>query len=574
MNKYLIVFPILAVAVAGAMATAPDSQTLMTIGDRPVSLDEFGYLYEKNASQDNRQTPLDEYVEMFVNYRLKVADALDNKLDTLSDYRQEMEKFRRELAAPYFRDKAVDDSLVRVAYDHLLENVEVSHILLPRLAKAADGSDKLLADSLYELLQQGADFADLARQYSRDPMTQAAGGRMGYIRGGQFPYAFEDVVYNTPVGQVAKPFSTVYGDHIIKVTGRRPDPGELHARHILKLTLEADSATEAAKHASADSIYQALVDGADFDSLARTLSDDRGADKNGGDLPWFGVNIMVPEFEQAAFALADGEISRPVKSRFGYHVIQRLARRDILPLDSLKTLLTNEVLSDERSNLAIEATLRKYAAANGLTDKTGREIYEDFLRTLPDREPSYRNLLNEYSDGLLLYEISNRRVWNRPTTDPEGLEKYFNDHRRDFRWDRPHFKGYLVSAENEAIADSAVAILERLRPQPKEMSAELRKRLGNNVKVERIIVGKGDNKLIDFLVFDGPNPGEDSRWKAYRLYDYSILEQPSEAIDVRGRVSVAWQNELERQWLKDLRKRYSVKINKKVLKELQAKSAN
>ena len=204
------------------------------------------------------------------------------------------------------------------------------------------------------------------------------------------------------------------------------------------------------------------------------------------------------------------------------------------------------------------------AAYNKTVKTLGNEsVRAEMLATLPDREPDYRNLLNEYSDGLLLYEISNKNVWNRPNEDREGLEAYFRAHRNEFRWDAPRYKGYVVSAVSDSLADAAVSYLRDARLAEKDLIPELRKQFGTDVKIDKMIVGKGDNAVVDYVGFGQAKPEKTGRWQAFRAYDSKIIDQPEEAMDVRGTVSLAYQQQQE--WVENLRKNYTVTVDRQLL---------
>lgn len=634
--KAIIVLAVMLMAVS-AGARKSDDAVVMTVGGRDVTLSEFEYLYKKNNAQQQVATSLDDYVEMFVNYKLKVIAAKNAGIDTMSSYVKDMAAFRTELAQPYMIDRSVTDSLVTVAYGHLCENVAVSHIMVPVNGQYPYELQARLLDSIRGLIKGGADFGELARKYSIDPMAQANGGYMGYITGGMLPYSFEDVAYNTPVGEVSAPVLTTYGLHIIRVEARRADRGEVKTRHILKVTQGLDDATVIAKKAAIDSIYQVLKGGADFATVAMAETEDPSGRTTGGDLPWIGSGRVVPEFENVMYALADGEISEPVLTRFGYHIVLREGHRGLEPVEAMRETIENNIKSDERQMLSRNRSLQLYAASTGarilpkgiaalhkavkaaggyndearlelagnktnvmvvggkkysfariaemmptedLPDAQSAEqafyenvfmkmVGEDMLATLPARESEYRNLINEYSDGLLLYEISNRMVWDRPNTDPEGLEEYFKAHSSEFVWSEPHYRGYVVSATTDSIADKALDFLNTNTVSDDVLSTELRKRFGTSVKIERVIASATDNAVVAHVAFGGDKPSVGGRWNAFRAYGGQVLQQPEKATDMRGQVSMRYQQSLEEEWVKSLRDTYPVTVNHAVLNRMR-----
>lgn len=639
MKKSAVSLSLIALILGSASFAAKkqNDPVVMTVGPENVTLSEFEYLFNKNREQQSEATDLDTYIDMFVNYKLKVAAAKDAGVDTTASYLAEMKKYSEELAAPYLRTKSVDDSLVQVAYDHSRQLIDVRHILLPGpKTMAEEYKARAFADSIRGALAAGADFAEAAKKYSLDRSTLEAGGHMGYIAGGMWPYTFEDLAFNTPAGQVSEVAESRFGYHILIPGDRKPNPGTVKARHILKSTRDLMPDKQALQKVTIDSLYQLLMNGADFVELAKNNTDEPQGKKTGGDLNWFGYGQMVKEFNDAVFAMKPGEISKPIKTTFGWHIILCEDRKDIPPIDSVRTQLEKRILNDERSMMAIDRTLENWIASRGatLTDaalneaadafrKQGglneaaiamlkpsktvaatignqvitvgdiaarllpnpqassamaREIFSkrgynllkkaamtDYIEALPASEPAYRNLINEYRDGMLLFEISNSKVWDRTGNDTEGLQKYYEAHRDDFKWDRPHYKGYVLAATNDSIAEAArTYLVEQLKVSEDALDAKnVRKKFGNDVKVERVLAAKGDNTVIDNLVFNGPRPAVKNRWTAYRTIAGNVIDQPEDALDVKGPVSLAYQQQLENDWLNELHKKYKVKVDRK-----------
>lgn len=635
----------LTVAAASFAAKQDNDPVVMSVGPEKVTLSEFEYLYNKNSDQQAVKTSLEDYIDMFVDYKLKVVAAKDAGLDTAAAYLRDMDKYSLELARPYLRATEVDDSLVRVAYDHMKELVDVDHILIASNSKERGfEGQRRLADSIHDAIIAGADFGEMARKYSIDQGTAARGGKMGHIAGGLWPYTFEDLAFNTPVGQVSDVKRSKYGYHIVRVNGRKPNPGEVKARHILKSIDESDPASVERQKAVADSLLAVLRAGADFKKVAGENTDEPQGKMSGGELPWFTVGQMVQEFNDAAFALKPGEISEPVKTRFGWHLILCEDRRDIAPFDSVKSSLEGKVKADERGTLAVKRTLGKWMTNAGVKrDKAARDEFaqvctlsgaltesakkrldessteaaklgtesislgdvvstmrpmensslaetmeafdraleskieraalDQYVASLPATEKDYRNLLNEYRDGMLLYEISNREVWDKANADSLGLQRYYEAHIGEYTWDKPHYKGFVIAATSDSIADAALAFLKAELPADCEAisSQMIRKQFGTNVKVERVLAAKGDNAVVDNLCFGGPAPKTNNRWKAYRTFAGKIIDTPENARDVKGQVSLGYQQQLEADWMRNLHKRYKVKVDRKAIKKAFAK---
>lgn len=649
MNTYkhlIIAFVALAVAIGctisvnAAKKKAPADQVVMTIAGEPVMLSEFEYLYKKNNVQQSM--PLDQYVGMFADFKLKVRAARDARLDTLSSYKADMQRYTNELAKPYMIDKEMIDSFVAAAYAHRQQVVEVQHLMIQLSTQSASPeAQRHLADSIRTMIVQGADMGQLIAKHSADPSAKFNGGLMKFS-GGMLPYEFEDAAFCTPVGQVAPIVETRFGFHIIKVLDRHANPGQVLASHILFATAGLDHNQSALKKHKADSVYQLLKNGANFAEMASLYTDDPSGKTNGGQLPWFEEGRMILPFERAAFAMANGEISEPVATQFGYHIILRHDFRPVPSIDQLRQDINAAIERDYRTQLAQQRAINRYSqecgtsinrefetkvadvigkygsltpqavntlaslpdvvATVGSTTVTASDIARrivaapkhasvgecmaryntalksaianaatnELIATLPQRQPDYRNLLNEYSDGMLLFEISNRQVWDKSNTDKDGLQAYFLAHKDKYTWTAPHYRGYLVSATTDSIAQSAVDFLSSLDCADSQYVSELRKRFGNEVKIDRVNAGRGENAIVDYIAFQGEKPTQTrGRFTAYSQFAGRIDDQPVDASDVKGAVGVDYQQHLEQQWLEQLRAAYPVKVNKKVLKQLE-----
>lgn len=640
MKKHLFTAgAILGATVLAIAAKSGKDPVLMNINGKDVRVSEFEYLYHKNNTQQLQPQTLDEYVDMFVNYKLKVADAEAAGLDTTESFLNEYGQFRNDLSRPYLRDQSVEDSLVLEAYNHFKDDVRVSHIMI------ADGEgQRQKLDSIRTAILAGATtFEAAARAYSVDKNSRDRDGLMGFVVPERYPWAFEKAAYDTPVGQISPVINSGFGLHIIRVEERTPASGEVEAAHILRLTQGKTPEGIAAQKAMIDSLYNVASSGADFADLATRFSEDPGSAKKGGSLGWFGHGMMVQPFDSISFALADGAISEPFETRFGYHIIKKQGHRGVAPLEEKKDGILKRMKTDERvgqpefvyldrlkkANKAqlVDATfmeVEKLAEANSGMDSTliatfaasempaytinGKEypmsrvisrmhifpvtnassarhmiqnaaadqMNSDLLniaRTqLAETNADYRNLLNEYRDGILMYEISNRNVWEKASKDKEGLNEYFRRNRDKYHWDEPRFKSYIIFAGNDSVLNLAVAYADSLSTDvPADFVQGMRTRFGRDVRVDRVIAAKGENPITDYLAFGAEKPASEksSRWTSYAAYKGRIIQQPEEATDVRGAAVTDYQNELEKLWVEKLRNTYKVKINKKELKKVK-----
>ncbi len=629
---------------AGTAAAQNTDPVLMNVAGRPVHQSEFEYLFNKNNSQQLEKQSLDTYLDMFVDYKLKVADALAAGLDKTPEFANEFKNFRSDLAAPYFRDADVAEALVQEAYNHRLYDVYVSHIMLPA---SPDGEAKL--DSLRSAILAGkVSFEQVARDYSIDKYSGPRGGLMGFVTPDRFPWPFEEMAYNTTEGEISPVVNSGMGYHIIRVESRTPAIGEVNAAHILRTTRGKSPEDAAAAKVTIDSLYTVLTQGADFAELAKKYSEDPGSAARGGDLGWFGRGAMVAEFDSVAFALPDGGLSNPFATSFGYHIIKRNGHKSVAPLDSLRPAIEAAISRDERSRrpeeVAIERIMAQYGAAvnnaaidradaiiaaagaldsasiasvaaideaaatyNGSTvsfaevaaalpangavtparareviaaaanDKLRDAVLELARTQLEADNADYRNLVNEYRDGILLYEIANTNVWDRAAKDTEGLKAFFEKNKARYAWPAPKFKSYILFATNDSVLNLAMDYAATLSTaDPAKFTQDMRTRFGRDIKVERVIAAKGENAITDFLGFGEAKPetAANNKWKAYKAFNGRVIDAPEEPADVRGAAVTDYQAELENQWIQKLRKKYKVKVDKKVFKKLKEQYAN
>ena len=636
--KFLISSLLLGTAI---LAIAKGDPVLMTINGKDIKLSEFEYLYHKNNQQQVEKETLEQYVNRFVLYKQKVADAEAAGIDTTEVFRREFEGYQNDLAAPYMtEDTTYKWHFINEAYERSKKEIKIDHFMLPLgTSPQATQSSIALMDSIRNCVLNGEDWGSLADRYSSDQSKVRNHGDYGYVSACSFPYDFENVVYSTPVGQVSKPFTTQFGVHMIRVHDIR-DRVDAHAKHILKLFPQnATDEQKAACKAQIDSIYALLMAGANFEELAKAESQD-GTAQRGGDLGWFRKGRMVKPFEDVAFALADGAISEPFETQYGYHIIKKVAH-GLPTLNELKPTIENVISRDERARLihenrlndlknkcgfnlnpALDGFLSQALTTNGGYDSTfiaqtikgstmpmftyGDKLTatlaellpqlnpkakindvkkaHDYLlamvnptaekilgaynaRQLVESNPEYRNLLNEYRDGMLLFEISNRRVWKAAGKDTVGLERYFNENRDKYAWEEPHFKGIILSAKNDSVLNLVKDFIQANKAET--LTDDLHNKFGNDIRMERMVVKQGENNLADYLAFNVGEKPERKGYDAFMILEGGIISQPQEMADVRGAVTSDYQDVLEQRWQQELAAKYPAKINKKVLKQVK-----
>lgn len=641
--KKWIVFIFVSLSVSYTLA---QKNTIVTIDQKPISIEEFEYYYNKNNTNDLQQKmPIEEYMQLFVNFKLKVHQAYMLQMDTAQTFKQELEGYRNQLIKPYLTDNEKIDDLVKEAYQHLLEDVDVSHILI-RLNANPTPADTIAAYTkamtAYKRVTNGESFEKIAVEFSEDPTVQENKGRLGFITGMMVVYPFEKTAYTTPVGQVSAPIRTRFGYHIIKVHDKRKTQGERLVAHILKrIPEDASEKQKAAIERSIKSIYEDLAKGADFQRLAQANSDDQSSANKGGEISWVGTGKTTPEFENAVFNLQNiGDISQPVKTEFGWHIIKLLDKRDIMTLQEAYPLIEPRVKTDERASIIANSFIEKlkktynfksyptnlhalqtllaqpndnileqtktynlpiYTFADqvitqsdlivflhqqnytknpidlSLLDILANQVanntiikYENSM--LEKKYPEFGLLMNEYKEGILLFNISNEMVWSKASKDIEGLTDFFEKNKKSYAWDKPRFKGAIIYCDSKQSFKTAKKIA-KATPE-KELSTKLKQTLNSNeknaVKIETGLFAEQTNPVVDKLVF--------KKGKLEKNNDYPYIftsgniqkHYPDSYQDIRGIVINDYQNYLDKQWIEELRSKYPIVIDTSVLNSLKS----
>jgi peptidyl-prolyl cis-trans isomerase SurA len=382
---------------------ADKGAVIFSVSGEPVTVGEFEYVYTKNNinnQADYSEKSLTDYLTLYENFRLKVREAEQLRLDTITSLKTELEGYRKQLAKSYLTDKEITDKLIQEAYDRSKLEVNVSHILIG-CEEGANPADTLAAYKkaleFRERLEKGEDFAKLAREsaekYKGDPSAKDNGGLIGWFTVFQTVYPFESAAYNLKPGQtsakkrhskrhekpeqmISGPIRTQYGYHIVKLNNVRPAQGEIHVSHILLKFV--DKATDADKEkvkAKIDSIYALITQGKlTWENAVTSFSDDRTSKTKKGELQWFGVGRMMPEFEEAAYSLKkDGDISKPVKTSYGWHIIKRLEKRELPSFADAKNEFKKKVEHDSRSSVAKTILIERIKKENNFSENAANK---------------------------------------------------------------------------------------------------------------------------------------------------------------------------------------------------------
>jgi peptidyl-prolyl cis-trans isomerase SurA len=472
--KKNILAALLFIAAVPFAAAAPqkDDPVVMTVNGQSVLRSEFEYSYNKNNSEgviDKKS--VEEYVDLFINYKLKVAAALDAHYDTLTSFKQEFAQYRDQQVLPAM---VTDDDMLKEAHN------------------------------IYD---------NTVRQIGPDGLVQVA--------------------------------------HIlIRVDQKAP----------------ADDLSAAKQRI--DSVYNALKQGADFAELAGKVSQDPGSARQGGLLPFVQRGQLVKEFEEVAFALKDGELSEVVQSPYGYHIILKKGHKMLEPFEEHR-----ESILKFMEQRGIRERLAKAMVDTLVSQSDGKLTSDAIMRQKADelsaKDADLKYLIREYYEGLLLYEISNKLVWDKAAKDEAGLAQYFKKNSKKYAWDEPRFKGMAYHVKDAADVEAVKQCVKKLKFE--DWAEALRTTFNSDsiirIRVEKGIFRKGDNALVDSAVFKKDTVV--TKVKDYPIdavYGKILKKGPEDYTDVRGLVVSDYQDQLEREWVADLRRRYTFSVNNDVLK--------
>jgi peptidyl-prolyl cis-trans isomerase SurA len=466
---------LVAMMLAAVIALAQKEPIVMTVNGVPVTRSEFEYSYNKNKGDGAAdKLTVEEYAELFVNYKLKVAAALDAKLDTLSSFKEEYAMYRNQQVRP-----------------------------------------TLVTD------------ADVLEEAKR-------------------------IYINTK-----------------EMIGPR---GLIRPAHILiRLSTKASAREQEMASLRADSVYRALLAGADFAEMAGKVSQDPGSARQGGLLPWIAPNQTFKEFEDVAYSLQKGEMSRPFLSPAGYHIVLMRDRKQLEPFDSLKEEIVYAIeQQDIRDAIATQKVAQTVRDSKGtLTEAQLMDVRADSLAAV-DSDMKY--LMQEYHDGLLLYEISNQKVWKRAAEDEEGLRTWFRTHKKDYAWREPRYKGMAYHVKTKS---DVKAVKRCVKDLPFEQWEEALRQTFNpdsviRIRVEKGIFKPGDNPVVDKMVFKVRSHSQEvySDYPIDAVYGKKLKKYPDDYTDVREKVVEDYQDMLESEWVASLRRHYPVQIDYEVLKTI------
>ncbi|MBL7887870.1 MAG: peptidylprolyl isomerase [Flavobacterium sp.] len=646
MKNMFLGFLLLATAIVSAQVKP--KEVLFTIDDKPYYTDEFERVYKKNLDlvKDESQKDLNQYLELFVGYKLKVNKANKLGLQNNDKYKNELKSYRTQLSKNYTSDSKVTAELVNEGYERMKKEIKASHILI--LAdENASPEDTLKAYGkivdIRKRITNGEDFEKLAQELSEDPSAKENKGNLGYFTSFRMVYAFESAAYNTPKGQVSKPIRTRFGYHLIKVVDVRDNRGEVAVSHIMIMNPKEGEDQTKAENTIRD-IYKKLQQGEKFEELAKQFSEDKSSSTKGGVLNRFGSGQLSSEiFENIAFSLSkENPISEPFKSEYGWHIVKFNEKYPLKSLDESRKELENKISRDDRSriitNTLTEKLRKKYTVKRNekvykaLATMVTPEFYESkweytdnentkaVLVTLDKKEltgksfleyvktqqktgvslkpvnklvdllygkfidenlntyyndnletefPDFSFVMDEYRDGLLLFDLMEKEIWDRSKTDTLGLKAFYETQKDKHKW-KTRLDLIIASSTNMEMVKKAQAMLKKGKS-----IQEIKDKL-NTKDVVNIMLTESTVEVSDPTIPKGTKPEVGiSEISQNGEYYYAtkvnkVIPETNKSFDeCKGKIVNDYQQYLEQNWVNELKKEFKVNVNQSVFEKLK-----
>lgn len=635
----------LAAIIICFIAIPASSQTLFTYGKYQTDANEFLRAFNKNNQQStaNRGAAIRDYLDLYINSRLKIRQAYDKGFDTLQQIKAEVENLRGQIVENYMSDPRANERLAKEAFQRSLKDIHVAHIFIAEDPAADTAAARRKLNEVVNRLAKGEDFQTVAQQFSDDPSARQNRGDINYITVFTLPYEFENIVYTTPVGKYSKPYHSKAGFHIFKNLGERKALGKAKIQQIMiAIPPNADELSKKREAKLADSIYNRLMAGDNLASLANVFSNDVVSAAASGNVPDISVGQYEPAFEKLIWSLKDGSLNKPYLSEHGYHIIKKIGVTPIVTdpnnkenLESLKqkvllddrwktsrdfiyekvrqsgftkypyTDATLWALSDSLLDLKAlgigksmnaESPLFKirdsvfkvadwisYAQMNRYrSDRNGIKPYpvlmDEFLKNtmyqyyhdhLEDFNEEFRNQMNEFRDGNLFFEIMQQEVWNKAQADSMALVALYEKNKANYNW-KPSSEAVIFFCSDEAIAKS---LSDQIRKTPngwKKLAEALNEKVladsGRYEWSQLPGLGKNAPKAGDITPVT-VNTADNTASFSYIIKVYT-QEAPRSFSEAKGLVMNDYQTILEEEWIKELRKKYPVTVDQKVLNQV------
>ena len=636
--------------IAPSFLLAQTKEVLFTIDNHPYYTDEFVRVYNKNLDlvKDDSQKDLDKYLDLFLGYKLKVEKANKIGLQNGTNYQNELKSYRNQLSKNYVNDSKVTNELVHEAYDRMQQEVRASHILV-LVDEGASPQDTLKAYNkvldIKKRLDAGEDFIKVAQQFSEDPSVKENNGDLGYFSAFRMVYPFENAAYKTKLGQISKPFRTRFGYHIIKVVDKRVNRGEVTVAHIMILKQNDAAQNEKAK-TTIDDIYKKIQQGESFESLAQQFSEDKSSSAKGGVLQRFGSGqLSSEEFENVAFSLQNkNDISKPFQSQFGWHIVKLIDKHPVLSLTDMKNELEEKVRKDERSLLITNSLAKKLRAKYPQTkdskvlasvkkiitddfysqtwetplnlkdynktiltinkskqvsavaflnfihvqqkskiktkpiSKLVDELFEKFIdeqvttyynENLENEFPEFKYVMDEYRDGLLLFDLMDREIWTKAKTDTLGLSNYFKQNIQNYQW-KKRFDANIFSSTDKDVIAKAKKFLEKGKSID-YIKEKLNKDGKINIMVKSGLFEEDYDILPQYTNLSKGVSNVVTKDQYHFVVEVKEVKQAEakKLTDCTGKAVNDYQQYLESNWVNELRKEFDVKVNAAVFETIK-----
>ena len=626
---------------------------LLTINSNPVYSSDFTKVFNKNLDLvvEESQKNVAGYLDLFIDYKLKITEAYAQGLDKNQQYIKEFKKYEDQLAKKYIYDKRIVSKLVEEAYDRSLEEINAEHILV--LSNLNDSPNDTL--KAYNKIKEahvkalkGENFTSLVIEYSEEPGAKKSKGKLGYFTAFQMVYPFENTAYNTNVGEISEITRTSFGYHIIKINDRRKKKPKINVSHIMIFSNNDKKAEDPEERIN--ELYAMIMQGEPFENIAKQFSEDKNTGVKGGQLKTFGPgDLKAPKFENAAYSIKnEGEIIAPIQSAFGWHIIRLNEKFSIPSFEEQKDDIEKKVKGGARALIVTQAInnkiIKKYGFKEGesyisyfnnyvndsiLSRKwtyssiplTENQIlftigdhdvtYTDYAEYLRDNQKTikkyankesllidmyvrfknetlknyfkerlevenkeYATIINDYRNGLLVYDVMNKNIWQIAKIDSTGLKNYYEKTKNNYNW-KKRLDVDIYSSSDEITTKQVQTLLMR-----GEESATIKKQINSEGKINVITVSDvfeiDQSELPEDLI---PEKGvSDIKLNDgfYVVVNIKEVIEPTlkEFDEVRGTVISDFQTEIEKKWMQSLRDKYEVKINNKSLKKLKKKLDN
>jgi peptidyl-prolyl cis-trans isomerase SurA len=630
-----------------------NSKVLLTIGSNKTEAGEFIRMYRKSV-EPGKTPDIDGYLQQFILFKMKVADAVSQGYDTTKAFKTELNGYRNQLAQTYLTDNQTKEKLIRQAYQRSQTEINAWHILVG-LPPEASPEDTLKAwqkaSDIRERIVKGESFENVARGTSDDQSAKINGGNLGYFTVFQMIMPFEDAAYSLRKGTISEPVRTPYGYHIIKITDKRPSKGKIRVAHIMKASPPGTGEKEA-KLAETDikTIYSKLQEGTPFNQLARDFSDHKESATKGGELNWFGAGEIISDFSEAAFSIKDtGTYTKPVHTIYGWHIIKLLEKKAPGTFEETRSYLESKInqsylnsiskksfveklkkeykfkINQEAYDWFVQNTdtliiqgLKKYdrtampevnlytfanqritttSFANQIEKRGTMIVTKDSVTfinkaietnisdqllkyensVLEKKYPEFRYLMNEFHDGILLFEISDRKVWNRISNDSIGLVRFYEEHKKNYLSKKGiEAKVYtLRKTDGDKLLSSAYKKYAKKTGTDELLLKKFNKKGDTLLIINEGKWYKGADNDIDSLKWTKSTQSFTSGGYPAIINIKNVIEPvPLSLNDIMGEMITLYQEYLESEWAAQLKEKFSVKIDNLVLEEVKKKLNN